>query len=126
VFATASACSNIRTQRPEVGVVIIADIVTKPSSPFAIENHQLCQSSGIADSFSVIGNGLFGFGDRRVLSAQYVRPKPPIHRLLVRFQDVRPQAKTGVEKHLIISVRSVEILDQTQQSCAIEAREPYL
>jgi transposase-like protein len=39
------------------------------------------------------------------------------------FQDVLAQAKTGMKKRLIVLVRSVEILDQAQQSCAIKTRE---
>ena len=39
---------------------------------------------------------------------------------MVWFQDILPQLKAGVKKRLIISVRSVEILDQAQQSCPIE------
>src|SRR5438552_18647717 len=44
-------------------------------------------------------------------------PKPPINGFLVRLQRVLGQAKAGMKKRLIILVRSVETLNQSQQCC---------
>ena len=107
----------------EVTLVIVSELAREPRRPLAIENHELCQATGFADGLLVIGNGLLGFGDGGVLIPEDVRPKPPIYSLPVRFQDVLAQAQTGVKKHLIILVRSVEILDQAQQSCTIKRGE---
>jgi hypothetical protein len=71
----------------------------------------------------MIGNGLFSFDDRRGPFPKDVRPKPAIYHLLVWFQDVLAQAKTGVKKRLIILVPSVEILEQAHQSRTIKARD---
>ena len=63
------------------------------------------------------------FDDRRGPFPKDVRPKPAIYHLLVWFQDVLAQAKTGVKKRLIILVPSVEILEQPHQSRTIKARD---
>ena len=110
-------------QGVEVTLVIVSVFATEPRRPLAIENHQFCQATGFADGLLVIGNGLLGFGDGGVPIPKDVRPKPAIDSLPVRFQDVLAQAQTGVKKHLIILVRSVEILDQAQQSCTIKRGE---
>jgi len=57
------------------------------------------------------------------LPPKSVRPKPPVDGLLIRFQHVLAQAKASVKKRPVIRVRSVEILNQAQQSCAIKTRE---
>jgi hypothetical protein len=78
----------------------------------------------LANCFLVIGNGLFGSCNRRVLFPKDVRIKPPVYRLLVRFQDVPAQAKTGVKKRPIVFVRGVEILDQA--SNPVRSKSPSL
>jgi len=110
-------------QRGEVTLVVIYDVAAKPGGALAIENHQLCHSGGIAYGLLVIGNGLLGFGDRRILFPEHVRPEPPVDRLLVCFQDILPQVEAGVKKRLIILLCSVEILDQAQQSGPIQTSE---
>jgi hypothetical protein len=107
-------------QRSEVTFVVISNVATEPSGALAIEDHQLCHSDGIADSLLVAGNGFLGLCDGRLLPPKYVRPEPPVYRLLVWLLDILSQVKAGVKKRLIIFVRSVEILNQTQQSCPIE------
>jgi hypothetical protein len=96
----------------EVAFILIADVARKTGGLLAIEGHQLGQSGGVADGLLVIGNGLLGFGDRRILLPKSVRPKPSVDGLLVRFQDVLAQAKTSMKKRPVVRVRSVEILDQ--------------
>jgi hypothetical protein len=107
-------------QRSEVTFVVISNVTTEPGGALAIENHQLCHSNGIADSFLVAENGFLGLCDRRILPPKHVRPESPVYRLLVWFHDIFPQVKAGMKKRLIIFVRSVEILNQTEQSCPIE------
>jgi hypothetical protein len=82
----------------EIGFILIAAVARKTGGLLAIEGHQLGQSAGGADGLLVIGNGLLGFGDRRTILPKSVQPKPPLDGLLVRFQNVLAQAKTGVKK----------------------------
>jgi hypothetical protein len=88
-----------------------------------VENHQLGHSLGIANCLLVIGDGLLGLGDRDVLIPEDVRPKPPINDFLIRFQHVSAQTKAGMEKHLIVLVRTVETPDQVEQRCTVKIRE---
>src|ERR1017187_2184177 len=98
----------------EVAVILIPNVAAEPRGAFAVEDHQLRESSQVADGFSVTGDRLFGFHDGRILVSQDIRPEPAVQRFLVRLQNIRAQPKTGVKKRLIILVGGVEILNQAQ------------
>jgi hypothetical protein len=107
----------------EVGLVLIADVAAEPGSPFAVEHHQFREPGRFANSLSVTGNGLFGLSDRRILVPQHVWPEPAVQRFLVGPQNVLAQAEASVKKHLIIFVRGVKVLDQSQQAFPVETGE---
>jgi hypothetical protein len=98
----------------EVAVILIPNVAAEPRGAFAVEDHQLRESSQVADGFSVTGDRLFGFHDGRILVSQDIRPEPAVQRFLVRLQNIRALPKTGVKKRLIILVGGVEILNQAQ------------
>ena len=77
----------------EVTIILIADIVAESCSALAVEDHQLRESRRVANSFSVAGDGLFGFDDGRVLVPQYVRPEPAVQRFLVGRKTSWPNPK---------------------------------
>jgi hypothetical protein len=78
----------MRHQCIEVSLIIIANVTAESSGPLAVENDQLGQSLGIANSLLVIRDGPLGLGDRGVLPPEHVRPEPPINDFLVRFQNI--------------------------------------
>ena len=102
-------------QSTEVAFILVAKLVAEISSIFAIENHQLGEPGWIANRLAVIGNGLLGLGNRRILVAQYIRVEPALQRLFVGLQNVAAQAKAGVKKGLVVFLKSIEILDQAQE-----------
>src|SRR6516162_10544432 len=59
-------------QRVEISFVLIADITTEPGGVLAVENHQLGESFGIPDGLFVMGDGLLGLRDGRVLVSKGV------------------------------------------------------
>jgi hypothetical protein len=61
-----------------------------------------------------VGDCLLGYGDRRLLSAKYVRPKPSINGLLIRLPWVLAQPEAGMKEGPIAAIRCVEILEHTQ------------
>jgi hypothetical protein len=109
-------------KRIEVAIVLIADVAAESSGLFAIEHHQF-RDFGRFASLSIAGDCLFRLRDRRVLVPQYVRPEPPLYRLLVWFQDIRTEAEAGVKKRLVFLARGIEILNQRKQSHPIKLRE---
>jgi hypothetical protein len=42
---------------------------------------------------------------------------------IIRFQHVSAQTKAGMEKHLIVLVRTAETPDQVEQRCTVKIRE---
>jgi hypothetical protein len=70
----------------EVSLIIAVNVAAESCGLLAVENHQLGHSLGITNCLLVVGDGLLGLGDRGVLIAEDVRPKPPINDFLVRFQ----------------------------------------
>jgi hypothetical protein len=90
-FANPSAGTPRVLREKEVHV--IADAIAKGMAD-AIENHQVGKPFGVAHCPFVIGDGLLGFGDGRVLVPEHVGPKPAIDGFLVGFEYVLAQAKT--------------------------------
>jgi hypothetical protein len=82
----------------------------------AIEHHQFRDFGRFTNCLSIAGDGPFRLRDRSVLVPQYVRPEPPLYRLLVRFQDIRTESEAGVKKRLVFLARGIEILNQRKQS----------
>ena len=82
-------------QRIEVALVLMGDIATKPGRLLAVEDHQLCQSGGFGNCLLVIGNGLLGFGDKRFLLPNDVRPKPTDLSSACTLPG-RPRPRTGL------------------------------
>ena len=97
--------------------------VAESKTPSSSANSLLIESLRIANCLLVIRDGPLGLGDRGVLLPEQVRPKPPINGFLVRLQRVLGQAKAGMKKRLIILVRSVETLNQSQQCCPVKICE---
>jgi hypothetical protein len=108
-------------QRIEITVILIPDIVAESCSTFAVEHHQLRETSRFANSFSVAGDGVFGLDDGRVLALQHIRPEPAVQRFFVRRENVLAQSEAGVKKRPIVLVGRLEILNQAQQSQPVEA-----
>jgi hypothetical protein len=104
----------MRTSASKYPFVLIAEIVAESGGTLAVEHHQLRESRRFADGFSVTGDGLFGFGNGRILIPQYVWPEPTVQRFLVGPQRVTTHTRAGVKKRPIIFVGVVEILDQVQ------------
>ena len=102
------------TTRPPTATEVIDSLAVLPFANSSGDQDMEYLGDGIADSLLVAGNGFLGLCDGRLLPPKYVRPEPPVYRLLVWLQDILPQVKTGVKKRLTILVRSVEILNQTQ------------
>jgi hypothetical protein len=99
----------------EVSLIVTRNVAGKPSGTLAVENHQLCQSLRIANRLFVIRDGTLGLGDRSVLPPEHIRPKPSVNGLLVGLQHVLSQAKSSMKERLILLVRGVEALTQSQQ-----------
>ena len=58
----------------EVALILQPDIIAESRCPFAIKHHQFGQTFRLADGFFVIGDRLFGFGDRGILTLEHIGP----------------------------------------------------
>ena len=114
MFACTRARSNMRTRALKKPFIVARDVTAEPGSTLAVEDHQFGQAFRVAHCHFVVGDGLLCFGDRRVLVAKYIGPKPPIEDSLVRFQYILFKAKASMKKQLIIFVCGVKIVGQIQ------------
>ncbi len=95
-------------------------VLTEPSGPLAVKSQQLCKAHGIAECFPVFTDRPLRFRYRRLLSPEYIRPKPSVDDLFVFLQRVFTQTEASMKKSSIELIRGVKILKQAQQRGTIK------
>jgi len=76
-------------QSVEVSFVLQADIVTETRRPFAVKHHQIGETRRLSDRLLIVRDRLLGFGDRRGLILEHIRPQAAVDGGFVRLAHRR-------------------------------------